>query len=70
MGKAIQTKPEPSCPYCGQKMVLRRPGPYNSWPSFWGCPNYPDCQGTREIMPDGIPEEDDQWLMNGATDWF
>ena len=38
----------PSCPQCGSLMVLRtaRKGA-NRGNSFWGCPKYPDCRGTR-----------------------
>ena len=37
-----------NCPQCGSPMVLRtaRRGP-SSGNSFWGCPRYPDCRGTR-----------------------
>ncbi len=33
----------PDCPECGETME-RRKGRYGK---FWGCPNYPDCEGTR-----------------------
>ena len=39
----------PRCPKCGASMVLRS-GPYGS---FYGCPNYPSCKGTRERGPGG-----------------
>lgn len=55
----IRTKPEPLCPECGSKMVLRRPKPGQNWQPFWGCYDFPDCRGVRHIMPDGEPEEDD-----------
>lgn len=58
-GKAIRTKPEPYCPLCGARMALRRPGKGQDWEPFWGCNRYPHCKGTRQIMPDGKPEEDD-----------
>lgn len=40
----------PHCPVCNREMVARqaRRGP-NAGNSFWGCPAYPDCRGTREI---------------------
>lgn len=48
--KAKQTDnpPAPACPKCGKPMRLRtaRQGP-NAGQSFWGCPAYPDCTGTR-----------------------
>lgn len=42
----------PSCPQCGQPMVLRtaRRGK-NAGNEFWGCPTYPTCNGTRSIDP-------------------
>lgn len=40
----------PSCPKCGQTMVLRTAsqGP-NAGSQFWGCSGYPNCRGTRKI---------------------
>lgn len=35
----------PDCPECGATME-RRKGRYGK---FWGCPEYPDCEGTRTI---------------------
>jgi ssDNA-binding Zn-finger/Zn-ribbon topoisomerase 1 len=56
------TKPEPYCPICGAKMILRRPKPgpnMPNWSPFWGCGRYPDCHGKRNIDPEtGEPEED------------
>jgi len=57
--KGIRTKPEPYCPECGAKMVLRRPGLGASWKPFWGCSQYPDCTGTRQVEEDGTPEGND-----------
>lgn len=39
----------PSCPCCGENMVLRttKKGP-NPGEQFWGCPKFPRCQGTRK----------------------
>lgn len=56
----IRTKPEPYCPNpdCGAKMVLRRPKSYQDWEPFWGCSEYPECRGTRNITDDGLPETD------------
>lgn len=61
--KTIRTKPEPYCPECGAKMVLRRPGKNQDWEPFWGCDRYPNCKGTRNILPNGRPEDDfdDDW---------
>lgn len=51
----IQVKPEPWCPECGAKMRLRRPKKGQDWQPFWGCSQYPDCEGTRGIAEDGTP---------------
>jgi len=55
-GQVIRTKPEPYCLECGAKMVLRRPGPSHDWNAFWGCSQYPECKGSRNIGSDGSPE--------------
>jgi ssDNA-binding Zn-finger/Zn-ribbon topoisomerase 1 len=55
----IRTKPEPHCPDCGAKMVLRRPRAGQRWRPFWGCPDWPDCHGKRQIGGDGLPESDE-----------
>ena len=54
----IKTKPEPLCPECGLKMILRKPKMGSKWEPFWGCSKFPDCEGTRQIMENGEPEED------------
>jgi restriction system protein len=53
LNKSAQEKPTsstttPACPQCGAAMVLRaaRKGA-NAGSSFWGCPQYPKCRGTR-----------------------
>ena len=33
----------PTCPRCGETMT-KRSGKFGS---FWGCADYPECQGTR-----------------------
>ena len=40
----------PDCPKCGSEMVRRtaRTG-RNAGNDFWGCSEYPECTGTREI---------------------
>ena len=53
--RGIRTKPEPWCPKCGARMVLKRPQPYQSWQAFWGCMQYPECRGTRGIDGEGNP---------------
>jgi len=54
----IQTKPEPYCPDCGALMRLRKPKAKQSWDAFWGCSQYPDCKGTRQIGENGKPYSD------------
>lgn len=39
-------------------MILHRPKPHQNWKAFWGCQNFPDCKGTRNIGEGGKPEED------------
>ena len=53
----VQTKPEPYCPDCGIKMVLRTRRSDDA--KFWGCPDYPECRGTRDIGSDGKPVFDE-----------
>ena len=48
----VITEPQsdkPLCPKCGSEMVLRtaKRGS-NQGDQFWGCPNYPQCHGTRK----------------------
>lgn len=63
--KTIRTKPEPSCPKCGAKMVLRRPKEGQDWDAFWGCGRFPNCKGKMNIDSDGLPvdpyEDMDGW---------
>ena len=55
----VRTKPEPYCPDCGAAhMKLRRPRPGQDWQPFWGCTNFPECRGVRQIDDDGLPQED------------
>lgn len=42
----IRVHPAPICPIDGAAMVLRRPRPEDDWKPFWGCRNYPHCNGT------------------------
>jgi len=50
--KSQQVGQAPACPHCAKPMVLRtaRQGP-RAGQSFWGCPAYPDCKGTRPAVP-------------------
>ncbi len=45
----IRMRPEPYCPECGAKIVVRRPKPSQHFEPFWGCSQYPDCRGTRTV---------------------
>jgi len=44
------TRIEPECPQCSGKMVKRKAtkGRF-AGRNFWGCSNYPDCKGIRNI---------------------
>ena len=60
MTRGIRTKPVPYCPECGAQMVLRKAKPHKwQFNPFWGCSQYPECRGTRDIKADGTPENDD-----------
>lgn len=56
----IRTNPEPYCPDCGGRMKLRRPPPGKDWRPFWGCSQFPDCKGKRQIDDAGLPIEDEE----------
>jgi four helix bundle suffix protein len=48
----------PACPKCGEPMRLRhaRKGP-RAGGQFWGCPNYPECDGLLDVeSKDSRPE--------------
>lgn len=56
----IRTSPLPSCPTCGKRMVLRRPkAGGKQFRPFFGCSTWPECDGTRNILPNGLPQVDD-----------
>lgn len=58
----IRTKPAPLCPGCGDEMILRMPKDDQDWDPFWGCSNYPACDGIVQIGEDGNPIEDyEEW---------
>jgi restriction system protein len=46
----------PTCPKCSAPMRLRHAhkGPHAGGP-FWGCTNYPECDGLRDAAPDRPP---------------
>jgi len=51
----------PYCPMCGAVMVKRIPkaGAYKKFKPFWGCIQYPDCKGMRDLF--GQAGADDEW---------
>ena len=70
LSRPIRARPVPYCPECGAMMVLRRPKRGRAWEPFWGCSRYPNCFGTRRILPDGCPEEDDAISDDGEEPWW
>lgn len=52
--KPVSEFGSPMCPKCGAFMVKREPKFGQSWDPFWGCPNYPDCKGSRPLV-EGLP---------------
>jgi DNA topoisomerase-1 len=60
------TKPENlKCPECGLEMV-RRTGKFGA---FWGCQDYPNCRGTRDIMGRS-KEEREQENQDDKDEWI
>lgn len=68
--KAGNIEPEkivPRCGECGADMVLRYTKKYNR--KFWGCSQWPQCDGTHGAHEDGRPlgrpadKETKQWRM-------
>jgi ssDNA-binding Zn-finger/Zn-ribbon topoisomerase 1 len=39
-------------------MHIIHPKKNDSWKEFWGCDNYPECEGSRNIKKDGTVETD------------
>lgn len=64
----------PLCPKCDTPMVQRN----SDRGAFWGCPKYPECKGTRNIIapaqeappnpPDNLPEPDEDDDPFGGED--
>jgi hypothetical protein len=50
LSMSLSSSVVPACPTCSKQMIQRtaRKGP-NAGQSFWGCPSYPTCKGTRQI---------------------
>jgi restriction system protein len=44
---AVASAATPDCPSCGAPMIKRTNR--RSRESFWGCPKYPGCRGTRPV---------------------
>lgn len=55
----IRTEPKPTCPECDAVMALRMPRAEQTWKPFWGCSTFPNCRATRNILPNGLPEDDE-----------
>lgn len=56
---------ETLCPECKAKMVIRSNKKDNS--KFWGCPNFPKCKGTRDVMGRSKEEREEKQKLN---DWY
>lgn len=69
MTRPIQTKPVPYCPDCGTQMSLRRPKEHQAWEPFWGCSQYPECKGSRNIGENGKPESDVPDELRNYSKW-
>ena len=37
------------CPICHSQMIKKARRGSHAGQEFWGCPNYPDCHGTRPV---------------------
>lgn len=57
MTQVVRVHPKPDCPECGTQMTLRRNSKTRM--RFWGCADYPQCEGARGIKEDGTAEGDD-----------
>lgn len=50
--KLVILKQNPACPKCGGRMALRVPkSEQDTWRPFFGCTNYPECNGTVPVTP-------------------
>lgn len=69
----------PNCPKCNAPMRLRETKKYQ-WRNgrnrmFWGCSQYPDCNGIRPSHPDGtvygVPadKETKEWRMKAHAEF-
>lgn len=61
----IRVYPAPSCPTCGAVMRLRRTKTGDSWSAFWGCNDWPTCDGTRRPTTKAEAQEN-MWPEEGV----
>lgn len=56
----------PNCPNCNAHMVSRK----SARGIFWGCSNFPNCKGTRDVMGESKQERerDDQAIWDRSDD--
>lgn len=54
--RELQEAATPRCPICRKKMVLRE-----GYSKFWGCCDYPDCNGTRQYNDELREKNDEDW---------
>lgn len=52
------------CPKCGMKMVSRK----SKHGVFWGCSQYPKCNGTRDSMGKSQRDRDNERINNDDED--
>ena len=62
------------CIECGAIMIKRVPKLIDHWETFYGCRNWPDCDYTRSVLPDGRIEpevyylDDLRWIYEGELE--
>jgi len=56
------------CSVCGDILIKREPRNGKHFDSFYGCRSYPDCSGSRAILPDGSIEPE-VWELDNL-DWI
>ncbi len=55
-------------------MIKRVPKLTDHWETFYGCRNWPDCDYTRSVLPDGRIEpevyylDDLRWIYEGELE--
>lgn len=59
----------PWCPTCGAIMRFIPVGAGKTEKAFWGCSQYPDCRGSRQIEEEADRRTDEEWYnSNGGKD--